>query len=303
MIGFQCPATVQPVFGRTPLFPASPQQPSSPSSGYQARQASLSPPNLLDYFPGLAGDGLRLNWAHAANSRSLLNQALMGDELMIEADVTLAETTRYPIPIMSHQPSHMSDITLEDWLIDVVRSETGKGVKLDFKSTRVVEPAFRVLARHAEFIKGPLVLNADILPGYKSSVSPVDPWTFLMLCRTRFPKSIISIGWTTESDDMSMKTGYTREMVDQMASLVKEYSLIQPVTFPINATMLKPSLGELQRLLFQVPNSSLTLWAHPGDPVSLEDLLIYRKNFSPNQIFYDLPEPLLSMIRSHVYRR
>lgn len=78
MIGFQCPATVQPVFGRTPLFPASPQQPSSPSSGYQARQASLSPPNLLDYFPGLAGDGLRLNWAHAANSRSLLNQALMG---------------------------------------------------------------------------------------------------------------------------------------------------------------------------------------------------------------------------------
>ena len=84
---------------------------------------------------------------------------------MIEADVTLAETTRYPIPIMSHQPSHMSDITLEDWLIDVVRSDTGKGVKLDFKNTRVVEPAFRVLARHAEFIKGPLILNADILPG------------------------------------------------------------------------------------------------------------------------------------------
>lgn len=84
---------------------------------------------------------------------------------MLEADVSLAETTRYPVPIMSHPPINISDITLEDWLIEVVRADTGKGVKLDFKSTRVVEPAFRVLARHADYLKGPLVLNADILPG------------------------------------------------------------------------------------------------------------------------------------------
>ena len=67
---------------------------------------------------------------------------------MLEADVTLAETTRYPIPIMAHPPLNMSDITLDDWLMEVLRSETGKGIKLDFKSTRVVEPAFRVLARY-----------------------------------------------------------------------------------------------------------------------------------------------------------
>lgn len=72
-----------------------------------------------------------------------------------------------------------------------------------------------------------------------------------MLCRTRFPKAIISIGWTTEVDE-SMRSGYTREMVDQMASLVKEYSLLQPVTFPVNGSLLKQSVGELQRLLFQV---------------------------------------------------
>ncbi len=62
---------------------------------------------------------------------------------MIEADVSLAETTRYPVPIMAHPPINVSDITLEDWLIEVVRSNCGKGIKLDFKSTRVVEPAFR----------------------------------------------------------------------------------------------------------------------------------------------------------------
>lgn len=89
----------------------------------------------------------------------------IGDDLMIEADVSLAETSRYPVPIMAHPPNNASDLTLEDFLIEIVRSNCAKGIKLDFKSTRVVEPAFRVLARHVDFIKGPIVLNADILAG------------------------------------------------------------------------------------------------------------------------------------------
>jgi len=258
----------------------------------------------LDYFPGLGGDGLRISWAHAVNSRSKLNAALINDDLVIEADVTLAETTRYPIPIMAHPPMNMSDITLDDWLTEVIRSETGKGIKLDFKSTRVVEPAFRVLARHSDFLKGPLILNADILPGpSKPPVTPIDAWTFLMLCRTRFPKAIISIGWTTTIDEVSMKIGYTREMVDQMASLVKEYSLLQPVTFPVNGALLKISIGELQRLLFQVPNSTLTVWSHSGDPLTVDDLIVFRKAFGINQIMYDVPVEILAPFRDEIYRR
>lgn len=193
---------------------------------------------------------------------------------MIEADVTLAETSRYPVPIMAHPPSNTSDLTLEDFLVEIVRSNCAKGIKLDFKSTRVVEPAFRVLARHSDFVKGPIVLNADILAGTYSCLSDVfqyhlqwepfvagpnnpatpsvDAWTFLMLCRTRFPKAIISIGWTTNLAEGQLKTGYTREMVDHMASLVREYNLMQPLTFPVNATLLKYSICEIQRLLFQV---------------------------------------------------
>lgn len=93
----------------------------------------------------------------------------------------------------------------------------------------------------------------DVGPN-KPSVTPVDAWTFLMLCRTRFPRAIISIGWTTQIDDMSIKLGssYSREMIDSMASLVKEYSLLQPVTFPVNGSLLKLSIAELQRLLYQV---------------------------------------------------
>lgn len=295
----QSATIAQPCIGRT-LFPTPSHQ---PNTGYHSR-APILPPNLVDYFP-ISGDGLRLSWAHAANSRAKLNAALRGDELMIEADVSLAETTRYPVPIMAHPPINVSDITLEDWLVEVVRSNSGKGIKLDFKSTRVVEPAFRVLARHADYIKGPIVLNADILPGpNKPSATPVDAWTFLMLCRTRFPKAIISIGWTTHIDEIPMKTGYTRDMIDHMASLVKEYNLMQPVTFPVNATLLKYSICELQRLLFQVPNSTLTIWAHPEEfdsNLALHDLVLIRKAFSMGSLFYDMPQEVLNQLRVEVY--
>ena len=135
------------------------------------------------------------------------------------------------------------------------------------------------------------------------SVTPIDAWTFLMLCRTRFPKAIISIGWTTHVDEISTKIGYTRDMIDQMASLVKEYSLLQPVTFPVNGSLLRVSIGEVQRLLFQVPNSTLTVWSHRGDPLSVDDLIIFRKAFALNQIMYDVPEELICPFRDQVYRR
>lgn len=91
---------------------------------------------------------------------------------------------------------------------------------------------------------------------------------------------------------------YSREMIDQMASVVKEYNLTQPITFPVQATMLKNSLGELQRLLYQVGNNStLTVMANENDVVTLDDLLLIRKAFATNQVMYDLPEVLATNLR------
>lgn len=53
----------------------------------------------------------------------------------------------------------------------------------------------------------------------------------------------------------------------------------------------------------QVPNSSLTLWCHPGDPVTLEDLMLYRKAFGPSQLYYDLPEEFLNIFKLQVCKR
>lgn len=53
----------------------------------------------------------------------------------------------------------------------------------------------------------------------------------------------------------------------------------------------------------QVPNSSLTVWAHHGDPLSVDDLIVFRKAFTSNQLMYDLPEDILRPFRDEVYRR
>jgi hypothetical protein len=57
----------------------------------------------------------------------------------------------------------------------------------------------------------------------------------------------------------------------------------------VNGALLKISISELQRLLFQVPNSTLTVWSNSGDPLAVDDLLVFRKAFGINQIVYDVP--------------
>lgn len=205
--------------------------------------------SIFELMPELAHDGLNLSWFHGANSRARLQEALSSpssadpSELMgprvLCADVSLAEMSRYPLPIMARAPLGVSDITLESWICELIRARPQKPVKLTFGTTRAVEPAFRVLARHADGLQGPLILAANILahPSSQSAAAascnqnnkqsgkqsknnnnsnnnnlqaekdgpnqPVDAWTFLMLCRTRFPRSTISIGWCDPEPDPS----------------------------------------------------------------------------------------------------
>lgn len=181
--------------------------------------------------------GLTLTWSHGANSRVALAAALASNKLVVCGDISLAEMSRYPVPIMAppvaskrtgvtktataqqlplhHQPRDaetQDDLTLDCWLQEVTKTgQQQKAIKLTFTSTRAVEPAFRVLTRHTERLRGPLILAANIMGhggcsdreddptttagGAPSTSQPVDAWTFLMLCRARFPRSIISIGW------------------------------------------------------------------------------------------------------------
>lgn len=66
--------------------------------------------------------------------------------MMLEADVLLRgqNTDQQQLEaIMAHPPAVTSDITLVEWLHDAAGS--GKGIKLDFKSTEVVELSLQKL--------------------------------------------------------------------------------------------------------------------------------------------------------------
>jgi len=260
---------------------------------------------LLDYYPEAHNDGIHLSWDHAVNSKSLLEQSLNSSSLLIEADVSLLES-KYPVVIMAHPPNLSSDLTLDSFLQKIIDSKSSKGVKLDFKSTKCVEPAFRIIAKHYSNLQNcPLILNADILSGdYVTSNQPVDPWTFLMLSSTRFPKAIISIGWCIEVNDQYLKTGYSRKMVDQMLSIIKQYNIVQqPLTFAVNASLMKVSIDNLEYLLSQVPNSccaSLTVWSGPTHPLTSDDLIIFRRRFSSNQLIYDVPKQIFQQFRTQL---
>ena len=81
MIGFQCSPSVQPVYGRSGLYSSSGHQVVAPAPQNAFHRPPILPPNILDYWPGLGNDGLHVSWAHAVNSRSKLNDALIGESL------------------------------------------------------------------------------------------------------------------------------------------------------------------------------------------------------------------------------
>jgi hypothetical protein len=54
----------------------------------------------------------------------------------------------------------------------------------------------------------------------------------------------------------------------------------------------------------QVPNSTLTIWAHPEEfdnNLSLHDLVLIRKAFSMSSVFYDMPVEILNQLRVQIY--
>lgn len=65
---------------------------------------------------------------------------------------------------------------------------------------------------------------------------------------------------------------------------------------------MRVSIDNLEYLLSQVPNrnSSLTIWSHPDHPLSLNDLIMFRNRYLPNQLIYDIPKHLFQQFKSQV---
>ncbi|XP_073697331.1 protein FAM151B [Garra rufa] len=237
-------------------------------------------------------DAADIEWYHAANSKSKLTEALQGSAQMIEADVLLrAQDPKEPI--MAHPPDNDSDITLQDWLKEVVKSD--KGIKLDFKSLAAVSPSMILLEEVRDQLQGPVWINADILPGPGGKATPLDPHVCLKEVAQRSENDVLSLGWTTGWDVNADNPGYSWEMVHQMEELCR--SLKQPVTFPVRAALLPASFPQFQWLLKQSDRYSLTVWTGQYDILKVEDLVPYRQNFSKTRIYYDLLESQIKLFK------
>ncbi|GFT28320.1 protein FAM151A [Nephila pilipes] len=249
-----------------------------------------------------SSDASEVTWSHAVNSRAELERELNGPTNFLEADVSLGLLTGNEfgtmIPIMAHPPDTFSDISLEMWIDTVINRNTGKGIKLDFKSVNAVEPSLTILQKHSEKMNSSLWLNADILYGpIHASNVPVKSDLFLLFCHQYFPTAVHSVGWTTNwYSSFPQETWHYEWMhVRKMADVIRCFGYenhYPSFTFPVRGIFASRSIRQLEWLLGVVPGSFLTIWTAKDDPLDIDDLKQIRSSFPIDKVYYDVPEDL-----------
>ncbi|PKU36545.1 zinc finger fyve hypothetical protein [Limosa lapponica baueri] len=150
--------------------------------------------DMVEYLAGSGGHLLPQGYLNELDSA--LIPVIHGDVHMIEADVLLrGGLGGNGDPIMAHPPETDSDITLQEWLKEIV--STNKGIKLDFKSLEAVRPSLELLDDVKQHLRRPVWINADILPGPNGKSAVVDAEGFLDTVTSFFPDVTLSLGWTT----------------------------------------------------------------------------------------------------------
>ncbi|NXB37688.1 F151B protein, partial [Eulacestoma nigropectus] len=193
-------------------------------------------------------------------------------------------------PILAHPPDTDSDITLQEWLAEMV--STNKGIKLDFKSLEAVGPSLELLGQLGQPLDRPVWLNGDVLPGPRGSRAPLDARAFLGAVTSSCPDATLSLGWTTgchQGPAPCLSPGYAWATVQEMSRLCQPLS--QPVTFAVRAALVPGSVPQLRWLMQESPRYSLTVWTGKEDIYSVEDLLFIRENFDKSRVYYDIFEP------------
>lgn len=271
-------------------------------------------PSAEDFFPEIEADFSRLRWGHAVNSQSLLQQSLLGEDMMIEADVSLGRLSTgndsRAVPIMAHPPHTTSDLSLEEFLTTILTSPKRKGIKLDFKDIDTLQPALAMLQQHHDQITVPLWLNADIIAGpVEAGTRPLDAARFLTLVKQFFPLAVISVGWTTrfgpditKLPPMIITDGsYSMDHVRSLADALLSAGVAQPLTFPVRAGIAASdeSQTSLLWLLKQVPESTLTIWSGVYDTVNIAGLMQLINQIGKERVFIDVPAGLDCQIRHY----
>lgn len=171
---------------------------------------------------------------------------------------------------MAHPPLTDSDLTFAQWL-DISKSSK-KGLKLDFKTWNSVEPCLKTLRAVEAEVTVPVILNADILQGLNSPMNIIEGPSFIKKCLDNYPKGALSLGWTTNNNNLG---NYQWSDVYKMFQLLRNEKILEStteVTFPVRLLW---SINSVSRLIWleKFTNRSLTLWSHHTDTLRWSILL------------------------------
>lgn len=244
---------------------------------------------------------LDYRWEHAVNSRALLakvaEQVRNAKQLQfatrdfvnaVEADIIWSD--RQQLPVMGHPPAVDGEVTLEEFLREmlVLSQEFGTPdqftaettddnvwtapliVKLDFKSMQAFRASNDLLVAFIAafpFVRG-IFINADIFVGpANTDAIAFTADEFLSVANAlsliendaHRQKIVLSVGWTTSNGTSEeIYRPYTDKMVDDMLRVLEPYRDMA-VTFPLRATSVRESWAAVRRLLAP-KNYSFTLW-------------------------------------------
>lgn len=128
------------------------------------------------------GDIANARNAHRTNTAAELQAALAGDFDWLEGDVRM----RGGEAVLAHGAPDGDALPLAEWL--AVGQASKRGLKLDFKDARALEPARR-LVQQAGIAEERLILNVAIAGPGRAHVSAGE----LRALRTAFPKAILNL--------------------------------------------------------------------------------------------------------------
>ncbi|KAL1506682.1 hypothetical protein ABEB36_006002 [Hypothenemus hampei] len=225
---------------------------------------------------------------------------------MIEGDVvfgTLTSDTKTKLPIMAHPPNDTSDLSLADFLAQVLKYDTNenynatyKGVKLDFKSIEALTSylAFSNIKTYTDAF--PIWINADIFNGPDNGVATVDAKAFFTAVKS-VANTSLSLGWATGYNTTNPNiTAYDSDQTKQMSDAITENDVSVPITFAVRAVYAAESIESLTGLLKIHDNSTLTIWSSDGDKVNVTNLRSLIFAVGLDKTFIDVPDDLLSQL-------
>ena len=243
-----------------------------------------------------------LSWAHGVNAEPALVSAL-ADATIDALEFDVSYNVHHDVPVLRHASSSTlekieDEFTMKRFLDVYAASEDADRIrvlKFDFKSLAAVQKTLDLL-REVGLEDVELWFNADVVVGPgtpRGNDKIVDPHSFLPACASAYPRSTLSLGWTT---DFSFLTTYRYE-VEHLAEMLDVVNLHSDVlekntlTFALRASLVHPSLDALHETLLREDRyviedhgrtKFLTVWTGV-EGVPEEELRIFRQN-TPEEV-------------------